>query len=293
MNLLIFPNATAFLSVTRASLDLNEAANNLMYGLALRLESKPEAFQRPPYKWPPFLAAVTDEGGLAAAALMTPPYNFLVFSPRPEAEAQPAWELLADALQAQGLHPPGTLGPCVAALAFARTWSRRTGMPFRLGMSERVYELRRVIAPPHPGGALRLAGEADLDLLAGWVHAFWLEAVPREAQTREDARRVASYKVADGDFHLWDDGGPVALAGRSRKTPHGYCIGPVYTPPERRRRGYASAATAALSQLLLDSGAEFTCLFTDLSNPTSNSIYQKIGYRGLGDFNEYVFGNRE
>jgi predicted GNAT family acetyltransferase len=81
----------------------------------------------------------------------------------------------------------------------------------------------------------------------------------------------------------------VALAGRNRSTPHGYCIGPVFTPPQFRGRGYATALTAALSQALLEGGKQFTALFTDLANPTSNSIYQKIGYRPLCDFDEYRF----
>jgi predicted GNAT family acetyltransferase len=40
---------------------------------------------------------------------------------------------------------------------------------------------------------------------------------------------------------------------------------------------------------LLDQGKQFTSLFTDLSNPTSNSIYQKIGYQPVCDFDLYRF----
>ena len=88
---------------------------------------------------------------------------------------------------------------------------------------------------------------------------------------------------------LWDIGQPVSLAARSRHTTHGINVGPVYTPPAFRRRGYAGACVAALSQQMLDAGWEFCTLFTDLANPTSNSVYQKIGYRPVCDFDEYVF----
>ncbi len=81
----------------------------------------------------------------------------------------------------------------------------------------------------------------------------------------------------------------VSLAGKTRPMPHGIVIGPVYTPPELRGHGYASAVTAGLSQHLLDSGYQFVALFTNLANPISNSIYMKIGYKPLGDFNEYKF----
>jgi predicted GNAT family acetyltransferase len=69
------------------------------------------------------------------------------------------------------------------------------------------------------------------------------------------------------------------LADRwGRVTPNGIRIGPVYTPPEHRRHGYASAVTAGLSSRLLES-RRFCFLYTDLANPTSNKIYEQIGYR--------------
>jgi len=95
--------------------------------------------------------------------------------------------------------------------------------------------------------------------------------------------------VATGDIFLWDDGRPVSVAARNRPTPHGISVGYVYTPPELRGRGYATSCVAALSQHLLDSGYEFCTLFTDLANPTSNDIYQQIGYRPICDYDEYVF----
>ncbi len=82
------------------------------------------------------------------------------------------------------------------------------------------------------------------------------------------------------------------MAGKSRPTAHGISVGPVYTPPSLRGRGYATALVAELSQHLLDSGYQFTTLFTDLANPTSNSIYQKIGYQPVCDFTEYAFESK-
>ena len=88
---------------------------------------------------------------------------------------------------------------------------------------------------------------------------------------------------------VWDDGGPVCMLGCGRQTRNGISIAPVYTPPEKRARGYATAATAALSQQLLDEGRSFCALFADLDNPISTGMYQRIGYRRLGDFAEYEF----
>jgi GNAT superfamily N-acetyltransferase len=289
MEFISFESASDFLSLARAGLEGRESANNLIYGLALRLESAPERFKQPPFRWPPLLAAVTDAAGLAAAALMTPPYNVTLFSPRTDVDE--LYAFLARALIAAGWSVPGVLAAAPDAAAFARAWARETGLAFRARLRERVYELRRVIPPsPPPSGCMRLAAEDDVERTARWLYAFWQEAMPAETGTLQDARWQVEARVEDGDYFLWDDGLPVAMAGRSRPTPHGCCIGPVYTPPEQRSHGYATALTAALSQRLLDQGFQYTALFTDLSNPTSNRIYQRIGYAPVCDFNEYIFG---
>ena len=103
--------------------------------------------------------------------------------------------------------------------------------------------------------------------------------------TEEGVRRT----IDEGNVHLWVDAGPVSLAARGRRLPHGSSVGPVYTPPDKRGRGYASACVAALSQAILDGGADYCTLFTDLANPTSNRIYQRLGYQPLCDFTEYRF----
>ena len=288
METTFFDSATDFLAIVRPSLEQDEAANNLMLGLALRLVANPGRYQGGRYRWPPLLAAVTEAGSLAAAALMTPPFKIIVYCPQPQPET--ALSGLVNLLHQKGIEIPGALGPSQAALTFARLWAQQSGHPWRAGMSERVYELRQVIPPPQPPGAMRLATAEDVELAARWMFEFWEEAVPQEKSTLEVARQEARYKILERDFYLWHDGEAVALAGRNRPTPHGWCIGPVYTPLAFRQRGYATALTAALSQRLLDGGSQFTALFTNLANPISNSIYQKIGYRPVCDFNEYLFG---
>lgn len=277
-----FQTATDFLSIVRAALEANEAANNLMYGLALRLENHPERVQTPPY-----FSAVTGEGRLAAAALMTPPYNLVVLADEDRADA--AFDLVVSDLLAGDQPVPGVFGPAAAALAFARAWQRAAGQDFRLAYHERVFELRAVQAHERPAGWMRAALATDLEICARWLWDFQAEAIPEERQSLDDAREAMRQRIAEGDIYLWEDGVPVALAGRTRPTPHGWTIGPVYTPPERRRKGYATALTAGLSQLILDAGKQFVSLFTDLANPVSNSIYQKIGFRPVCDFDMYRF----
>jgi hypothetical protein len=71
------------------------------------------------------------------------------------------------------------------------------------------------------------------------------------------------------------------MAARTRPTSHGEAVGFVYTPPSERRKGYGAAVVARLSQRILDDGKEFCTLFANAANPTSNGIYQRIGYRAI------------
>ena len=278
-----FQDIRQFMQLVEPVLMQAEAINNLMLGICKRLEVDP-AF----YGSPPFLAATVDADGLTLAAVMTPPHNLILYSPCEHVDAE--LELLGEHLYQQHISLPGVLGPVALASAFALHWSERTGLPARLGVAERVFELRRVIPPPPASGFMRPAVDTDAELLVTWSVAFQKEALPNEVNP-DHARRTVLLGIQDQRLYVWEDGGrPVSEAMATRPTPHGISIGLVYTPPELRRRGYATALVAELSQRMLDSGREFCTLFTDLANPISNSIYQKIGYQPIGDYSMIFFG---
>src|SRR5690606_10349488 len=138
-------------------------------------------------------------------------------------------------------------------------------------LSLRILAARQVTPPPGVTGELRRAGASDRALLVDWFTAFAIDtglAAEREQLVHSIEVRLESEQ---GGIWFWEVAGtPVSLVATTGPTPHGIRIGPVYTPPERRRSGYASAATAAVSQLQFDAGREFVCLFTDLANPTAN-----------------------
>jgi predicted GNAT family acetyltransferase len=275
------PDAASFLARTRQTLLEHESANNLMLGICLRLQRYPERIERPPY-----LATIEDEEELVAAAVMTPPHNVIVFSRR---GADPApLRLIAENLLQEAWSVPGVVGPSEASETFARIWAELIGHSYRADRSMRVYELRQVIPPENPGGSLRPASEADSDLVAAWALGFLRDARLHDPpdQTVSSARQ----KIADRQLYIWQvDGVPVSMVAETRPGVRGTSVSLVYTPPEHRRHGYATACVAAFSQHLLEVGHAFCTLFTDLANPTSNSIYQKIGYRPVCDFNEYRF----
>ena len=139
-------------------------------------------------------------------------------------------------------------------------------------------------------GRARLVTEADVDILAIWIEAFYRDAIPWETPTKELIRKSAQERVSAQMTFFWETAEvPVALAALSRPSEQGITVNLVYTPPENRRHGYATALVAAVSAEGLKRGKEFCVLYTDLMNPTSNSIYQKIGYRPVCDARNYRF----
>ena len=281
MQLTSYQTASDFLLQTQDCLQVNEAANNLILGILFRLRERPDQFEKEPY-----LVTVTDAAGVALAAMMTPPFNLVLYSDRPDTRLQ--CELLTQDLLAGGWSPPGVMAPSVLSKTFAESWSQQTGQSYRAGMRQRVFELRRVVYFGSASGQLLPAGSADLRLVTDWLHHFTQEALDEDdlAGMAELARR----HIAAETLYLWhDQGQPVSMAAKTRQTRHGATVSLVYTPPAWRKRGYATACVAHLSQLLLDSGWQFCSLFTDLANPTSNAIYHKIGYQPRGDFDIYLF----
>lgn len=280
MELRGFHEPVDFYTYAEGFLLMHEAEHNLLLGICAGLMRHPERFEHAPY-----LATVKDDGMVVAAALRTPPQN-LVLSRIDAPEALPL--IIADVYR-ESPTLPGVLGPAEVSLRFAQAWSRASGRRYHKGLAERIYQLDAVLPVRGVPGTLRRATQDDRDLVVDWLLAFAKEAL-REDNPRAAAERMAEARFAggaDSGLYLWDDGHPVSLAGYSGPTPNGIRIAPVYTPPEYRGKGYASACVAALSQLLLDGGRTYCFLFTDLSNPTSNHIYQAIGYRPVCDVDEY------
>jgi uncharacterized protein len=279
MKLISFQDTEGFLAKTQAWLEEREAENNLMLGIALRLHKYPERI-----KAQPFLGCVEEGGSILSAAVMTPPHN-LVLVGKPEGEAL---QSLVDGLMAHNWSLPGVVGPVETSRAFASFWKKAAEKNFHTGLRTRLYRLDRVIPPVAVHGYLRVAQPEDISLIARWIEAFQEEAL-HESVEQEEVLRQAERFINDGNLFIWDDRDPVCMAASVRSTRHGVSVNAVYTPPQQRRKGYASACVAALSQRLLDSGYRFCCLFTDLANPTSNHVYMDIGYRPVCDFEELRF----
>jgi len=279
MNLRVFGDVDAFLDRTGSTLMAREAEASLLLGVALRLRDGHRYGDEAP-----FLACVEDSSGIAAIAARTPPHNLLLHGER---ATDAALECLAEHLTDVSEPPPGVHGERASAERFARVWSETTGCGHDVTMSQRLYRLTEVSFPFGVPGRFRLAESGDADRLVAWTEAFVNEAVGEGPHPDADA--LVERLLAGKALAVWEDGDAVSMASANRPTPNGIAINLVYTPPESRRRGYASACVATLSQRQLDAGKRFCTLFTDLANPTSNALYRRIGFRPVADFAEIRF----
>ena len=275
-------DAQSFLDAAGPFLADREAENNLLFGIAANLITDPDrAMSAPPY-----FAAVRRDDEVVAAALMTPPFN-LVMSWTDDPAAMPA---LAADLDRDRVHVPGVTAPVEMARAFAELWGGRHELATHRTMAQRIYRVERVTAPVGVPGTIRIATWADRELLVEWVRDFLRDELGRDDGGEALALVDGSLRTGSRVFYLWEhEGQAVSVAGVTGPTPNGIRVGPVYTPPGDRRHGYASAVTAAASQAQLDQGRRFVFLFTDLANPTSNRIYQAIGYEPVIDIDQWAF----
>ncbi|TPQ19129.1 GNAT family N-acetyltransferase [Streptomyces sporangiiformans] len=233
----------------------------------------------------PYFAWLTDtEGAVCATALRTPPHRLHLTATTLEAA-----DALAGRLAKTGGMLPGVGGPAETAAEFAAAWERRTGAAARLAVRHRLYRLGTITVPePAPPGRARVATGEDHGLVARW-HGEFRAGVGEHA--REDPDRWAGARIAYGGITLWElpDGTPVAMAGATPEVAGQVRVAPVYTPAPLRGRGYAGAVTAEVSRAARATGADEVLLFADLANPTSNGLYQRIGYRPVRDFASYLF----
>lgn len=268
---------TAFALEVEAFLLKEEAVNGLLLGLVSRIPANSSET--------PIMISISDDGKLVGCGFKTPSHQ-LVLSRMPEE----AVTILADFLVDHEIEFPGVVAPKSEADRFAEVWERKSGRAKKLAMDQRIYELIRVEAPEKVAGSPRLAVESDIDLVEEWFRAFTIESLPDEQHFLLHARHAAEVRVRGNQIYLWEvDRKPVTMTGIAGPTKTGIRVNGVYTPPKDRRKGYASALVAHVSEEMLKSGKSRVFLYTDLTNPTSNGIYQKLGYKAVCDSRNYIF----
>lgn len=286
-------DAAAFLDVAGDHLALDPIANTVIATIAHRAAAEEQDGVARDPELPYWYAVARDEAGQVVAVAMRtapfPPYPALVQAMPDEVARE-----LARAIHERGEPLPALNGARPAAEVVAGELARLGGGAARIDVHMRLHELTEVIAPARlAAGTLRAATAEDVLLVAEWFERFRVEA---DEQAGRDAGEPFHPPVDDiqrrietGRIWLWLDerGERVHLTAAHPPSFGAARIGPVYTPKEHRGHGYASSAVAAVSQFLLDEGAR-PILFTDQANPTSNAIYQALGYRPVVDTVEVV-----
>ncbi len=277
MKLTTYPSPKAFLEATEERLLVEEAKNNLILGIADRVRAGRSYGGDPPY-----FVSVEDGADLVAAAIRTPPFPVILHCEEGRLDTIVP---LVEHLSKADPELPGLNGEAGVAAAFAEAWTERTGSCLEVERRMRIYALYDVKPPSGVPGRMRSVADEELDLIAEWIVGFQTEAVPGDPPS--DPKGIARRFMESGNLVVWDHDGPASLAGSSRGTENAATISAVYTPPEKRRNGYASACVAALCERLLGAGKAFCTLYADLANPTSNKIYQQIGFRPVSDSAQY------
>jgi predicted GNAT family acetyltransferase len=278
----VYASPADFLAETSELLQTDEARYGLIYGIARLTAVNPHHYG----EVDPWFATVSDSEGISALAWRTPPHlvGLAWHAGNPE-EAVP---LLVKVVRERWAEIPGVAGHREVTDLFAEKWCEICGTSIKATMAQRIYRLDSVNEVPATPGRMRLATLEDKDLVSEWVRAFTAEAGGPTASSRPE--RDMTPFIDGGNIYLWENAGkPVSLTLKARPTKHSMAIGLVYTPPGHWRKGYATACVAAVCREILKSGYDFCTLYTDLSNPTSNSIYMKIGFSPVCDNVEHAF----
>jgi predicted GNAT family acetyltransferase len=251
------------------------ATDPILHNLVLTLLHNRAAHPEPGRYW------VVREGARAAGIVLQSPLDFAATA-TPMAAA--AIRAAVDVIVGAGVRLPGVTGEALTAARFAGRWTERTGTGAWPVQGQRLYEVDEVVTGPAPGGRERAATIDDVDLVIRWFEAFGAEI----GDARDDLAPLVIRRLTAGHLWLWEHDGLAALAAVSDPVEGVARIGPVYTPPDRRGRGYGSALVAARSAMVRARGTR-CILYTDLANPTANSIYRKLGYRAVAEALRYRF----
>jgi len=282
----MYKDVKAFYKDTYDVLMGHEVQNLIALGnLIIGNEGKDKSYWRDPANW--LMATVTD-GGIVLTAIMTPPFNITLYA-TDNKENPAAIACLVEGLLSAKIPIPGVMTTCSLAESFTKIYTKATGQSHKIVTNLRIYELLQVNPEIQMLGKLRLFQESDMSFFPFWVECAMKDFHGTPVVIGADADAY-KYRINKKNHYVLEHNGlavSMACINREMQTVSG--VGMVYTPPYFRGKGYASSCVAQLSQLILDKGFTRCALYTDLANPTSNSIYQKIGYNPIGDSLEIKF----
>lgn len=279
MRIIQYQSGEDFMADNLALLQREEAANNLIIGLAFGIQAG-----KYPVESSLLLAVIESEESILCA-LQTPDRNLTFYGDEKAIPTAVSW--LSNFCKEKNHTIPGLVAPRTLTIAFAEQWQQQNGTPWKVHMAQRVFQLDEVTEFSKAPGHLRKATVKDKPTIARWLIQFHQEAMGEDIRGEEMER---AQKMLDADrLYLWENDEVVSMAASTRSTTNGISINAVFTPEEFRKKGYASSCVANLCRTLLNQGHAFCSLFTDAENPTSNKIYQDIGFKEVAKFQSIEF----
>lgn len=255
-----------FIARHMESLERDQARHNLLLGLLARVKNDPTK------------ARLWSLGDGTRCALQTPPHNIVLGD-----LTKQDCKILVTAIK--DLEFKGCIGAEETPGEFCKAL-QDSGVRMKLGMLQRIHVLRNPPKFPVALGSGRCIEEKDRRIYADWAIKFVVEANPHE---KPPTHPEMEKRALDQPAFLWEaDGIPVSMAARTRETKDGSNISYVYTQPEFRGKGYGGSVTALACENVFRGGKKVAFLYTDLSNPISNRVYQKIGFEPWCDASIYL-----
>ncbi len=283
MEIKFYEEISKFYDLVLEFLVNREAEYSLLFSILNTIKINPSRYGEDK----PILITVIEIEEIKLVALRTPPFN-LALSFTDDLESITA---LTKELLIRNMELPGVVGFKAGADKFAKLWCNIKNLQLILIRNEKIFKLQTVAKETLGKRQLVAGDKSNQILILNWAKEFMLEALPEsdDVSIKRNQNAIMEDIKKDKIFLLIEEEEVVSMARKAGKTPNGNLVNFVYTPLHLRNQGYATECVAKLSQILLEEGNNFCFLFTDLMNPTSNSIYQKIGYRPVIDVDEYKF----
>jgi len=283
----LYDDVKSYYRDTYETLMRHEAQNLIPLGnIIIGNAGKDKTGWRDPANW--FMSTVTDNDKIVLIACMTPPNNITPYAVDNKINDE-ALACLVKGICGTSFTVPGILSEKNLAERFAKNWAAEKGINYHIHKDMRIYELVKVNPEIPLLGTLRLVEEKDMPFLPFWVEGFGHDCFGDKIAPGSDPEPYRYNITKKSLFVLEHEGMPVSMASKNREMQTVCGVGQVYTPPYFRHKGYASSCVAGVSRLILEKGFKKCVLYTDLANPISNNIYQKIGYVPICDASDIKF----
>ncbi|MFX1498799.1 MAG: GNAT family N-acetyltransferase [Promethearchaeota archaeon] len=282
----VFTDIKEFYDLVFPFLVQREAENNLILAILNRLKKNIDRYDQAA----PLLLLINEYNSIKLISIRTPPHDLLISY----TDDLSTIDVLIEELLRRDVVLPGILSFKNAADKFSKIWAEKKKLKAALLRNERVYKLE-IVAENTLGIKKFIKATKKYENFVLKCARYMMVEVLAEINQEQLDETIKSFRqeLDEGTSNIYllldDNDTPLSLVRKAGKTPNGNFINFVYTPPHLRKRGYATEVVAHISQMLLEEGNKYCFLFTDLSNTTSNSIYQKVGYHPVIDMNHYRF----